>query len=335
MGVNGNYDIRTTSPRRNRRRRLFVGLAVAPAVAALLAACGSEATETADTVAPTTIPVTSVPGTTVPDTATPDTTTPDTTAPGTSVADQIEHPMTADSVIVRVAYEGGFVPPGVNFAQLPILLIAGDGNVYTEGVTTEEFPGPLLRPIQVRQLSEAGIQRLLSLAQEAGLLDTPPDYSGADNVADAPETVVEINAAGGGFVHRAYALGIDADKDSSEARRKLNEFVEKLGSLEEVVGEDELGEESLFEPTEYRFQSLPIAEADVDGLDPEPTIVNWPDAAGVTLRDSTECAVLPAETIGAFFEELKQNTVLHEGDGETASFYQLAAAAVLPGDAGC
>ena len=44
------------------------------------------------------------------------------------------------------------------------------------GVTTLEYPGPLLRPVVRRTLDEAGIQPLLALADEHGLLAEPPEY---------------------------------------------------------------------------------------------------------------------------------------------------------------
>lgn len=320
-----------TSPRPISRRRLLVGLAVAPALAALLVACGSQTTDTADTVAaPTTIPTTVVPDATAP----PTTVAPTTEAP----VEEIAHATSADSIILQLKFEGGFVPPGVNFAQLPTLLIAGDGRVYQEGVTTGEFPGVLVHPVQVRTLTAEGIQTILRLAEEAGLLAEAPDYTGAQNVADAPDTVLTINAGGGEYVHRAYALGIGGpseNEESSPARQALLDFVNEVGDLTAVVGNDAIGEQEIFEPTEFRFQALPFDKAALDTMEPEPLVVNWSDEIPVRLADATECAVVPAATIGEFFGEMKQNTVFLEGDRETESFYQLAVVAVLPGDPGC
>ena len=318
------------------RRSLVLGLVVTPVVAALVAACGDPDQEVADTVAPTTVaPTTDAPTTAAPTTGAP-TTDPATTVPGTGVGAGIEHPTGADDAVIRIQYEGGFVPPGVDFAQLPTLLVAGDGRVYQEGLTTQEFPGPLVRPVTVRPLTDAGLQRLLALAQDAGLLADAPDYAGADNIADAPDTVVTINAAGGTFVHRAYALGLDPEgEEGSQARAVLAEFVEQATDLATTTGPDALGEETFFEPDAYRLRAIAVDEASLEGIEPEPARVSWPDSVGVRLRDAEDCVVVTAGAAGELFAESKQTTVFTDGVGETASLYQLAVVPVLPGDPGC
>ena len=55
---------------------------------------------------------------------------------------------------------------------------------------------------------------LLALADEHGLL-ADVEYTNPTNVADAPDTVVEISADGRTYTHRAYALGINAETDPS------------------------------------------------------------------------------------------------------------------------
>ena len=63
----------------------------------------------------------------------------------------------------------------------------------------------------------------------------------------------------------------------------------------------------------------------------EPTFVDWPSSAGVTLSSATECATVTAEQIGSLFTDAVQTTYFREA-GVT---YQLAVATLLPGDAGC
>ena len=111
--------------------------------------------------------------------------------------------------MLEVSYEGGFVPAGFSFVNTPSLLVSGDGRVFTQGAVPAIFPGPLLPTVLVRTITEDGLQSLLGLVQDAGLLGDIPDYAGGDNVADAPSTVLTINANDGTFVHSAYALGID------------------------------------------------------------------------------------------------------------------------------
>src|SRR4051794_20450974 len=172
------------------------------ALAALaLAACGDDSTN-GD------VPTDSLPVETI----APVETTPPPTVPPTTVPSGIEHPAGADDVIVRIAYEGGFVPVEMTFLNLPALLVSGDGHTFVEGPVADIYPGPLLPNIQTSPVSEAGIQDLLALAEEHGLL-ADVTYTDPTNIADAPDTVVEISANGATFVHRAYALAINDETD--------------------------------------------------------------------------------------------------------------------------
>ena len=137
-----------------------------------LAACGDDGQDAGS--------LDSVPAPTTP------TTVPGTTAPGAS---PIEHPVGADDVVLRIGYEGGFVPVEVMFQNLPTLLVTGDGRLIVVGPVPEIYPGPLLPNLQVRTISEAGVQQLLAMAADHGLL-TQREYDNPTNIADAPDTVV-------------------------------------------------------------------------------------------------------------------------------------------------
>ena len=55
-------------------------------------------------------------------------TTPEPTTPPT-----VPHPTGASDAVLRIAYEGGFVPMEYNFRRLPTLLISGDGRAFVQG----------------------------------------------------------------------------------------------------------------------------------------------------------------------------------------------------------
>lgn len=112
------------------RRTLLVSLIAAPALAAVVAACGDPDHEPAGTV--------------------PDSGPDSTDAPAT-----IAHPTGAADVVIGYGFEGGFVAPGTMFVHLPTVLVSGDGKVYTPGVTTMEYPGPLVAPIAVRTIIQS------------------------------------------------------------------------------------------------------------------------------------------------------------------------------------
>jgi hypothetical protein len=239
------------------------------------------------------------------------------------------HPSGAGDVVLKVSYEGGFVPAGYAFVNTPTLLVSGDGRVFSQGVTTAIYPGPLLPSVMVRSITEAGIQALLAAAQGAGLLAAAPDYSGGDTVADAPSTVVTINADGGNFVHTAYALGIASPE--SPARQNLLDVVTKLSDLSALAGAANLGVDQPFVPATYRLQARAIDPAELTGQDPAPSVVDWPAGAAVALAEATTCARVDAAAVGSLFIDAKQNTYFKQGD----VVYQLAVAGVLPGDPAC
>lgn len=283
------------------RRTLLLGAIALPSLAALLAACGDPEVDQSGS-------------------------TPDTTVPGTG----IEHPTGATDAVIRITYEGGYMPAGFAFVNTPSLIVSGDGKAYTPGVMTMEFPGPLVAPITVRTITEEGVQTLLQLASAAGLLATPPEYPRNDMIADAPDTVVTIEAGGSTYVHRAYALGIDAN-ETDPARKVLADFVTAASDLPGTVGAAALGPEAMLEPMVYRFQAMPTDDADLAGYDPKPTITEWPENTGVDLGAAASCASALADAVGPTFTAADSNTVFAQGEGR----YRLAVAPVLPGDPPC
>lgn len=298
------------------RRRLLAGLVATPVLAALVAACGDATVD----------PVSSDPGTSDPGTSDGSTPTVPTTEPGA-----IAYPTDAQAAVLRIASEGGYVPVEFAFVNQPTLLISGDGRAFTPGAVPAIYPGPLVAPMGVRTISEAGIQTLLGLAREAGLLAPPPDYTVELNIADAPDTVVTITTADGSWEHRAYALTVGDGPEATPARQALADFVRAATDLPTTVGAGELGPESLFEPTEYRVRATATDEGKLGGLDPAPTFVDWPASSGFDLATAAECARVAADQVGSVFADATQLTYFRQG-GAT---YGLAVAPVLPGASSC
>ena len=289
-------------------RRSFLGAAVATPVLAALAACGSDSKQATE---PT--PVPNDGGTVL----------------GSSPSTGVAHPTGARDVVLKLSYEGGFVPAGTAFVNTPALLVSGDGHVYAPAVTPAIFPGPLLPSILVKTITEQGIQRMLNIVSHAGLLATPPDYAGGTGVADAANTVLTINASGGNFVHSAYALG--ADTPESAPRKALLGVVNVITDVAAAVGEANLGEDQPFVATRYRFQARVVDQSELDSQQPPPTIVDWPALTTLPLANATTCAMADAAALGSLLVDAKQNTYFKDG----ASVYQLSAAGVLPGDSEC
>ena len=242
-------------------------------------------------------------------------------------------PSGPQDVVIKITNEGGFVPVGFSFVNLPNLLISGDGRVFTPGAMIEIYPGPLLPAIYERTITDAGIQKVLQLADDAGLLGAPLDYSLPDGIAiaDASDTVVVINVNGKVYEHRANALGFDMPDGSSStpARENLQTFVTIISDIAKVAGSGNVGDEHTFVPDQYRFQALAVDPT--QWTDPSPTIVAWPDSTGAVLAEALECATVPADAVEALFTSANQLTFFEEAEVT----YQLYAVGVLPGDATC
>jgi hypothetical protein len=280
------------------QRRTFLGLlAVTPLIG--LAACGDDSSST-----PTTVPPI------------------DSTLPE---PDGFDHPTGPDDVVVRIGFEGGFGTPEMTYVNVPVVLVSGDGRLFQQGPVIAIYPGPLLPNIQERPISEAGIQQLLALADSAGLLQERT-YERNDLIADAPDTVVTINADGQTFTHRAYALGLEDETD--EARRALAQFVTDAQALVNGPESDVVGPEKAFEPDTYLIRALIAGDwAGAEG-DPEPRVVEWPAEASVSLAGEPECVEVPADEFGGLFAEADQLTWFAE-DGIS---YQVFVKPRLPGD---
>lgn len=290
-----------------RTRSLLGLLAIAPLV--LAAACGDDSS---------TSPATAPPA---------DSTLPEPAGP----SGEYDHATGADDVVLRIGFEGGFVTPEMTFQDLPLVLVTGDGRVFQQGPVPAIYPGPLLPNVQVRTISEAGIQSLLGLADEYGLL-AERTYERPDMIADAADTVVTINANGESFEHRAYALGMDdgpEGTDTDERRLALADFVREVQEYAVGPESDELGPESAFEPDAYLVRTLIAGDwSGDDGI--EPTVVEWPAEVSVRLDGEIECAEIPADEVAELFADANQLTWFAE-DGIS---YQVFVTPQLPGG-GC
>ena len=291
------------------RRNFLTAFIGAPAVAALLAACGDNSTAPADTSG-----------------------TNDTTPAG------IPHPTGADEFVMRISYEGGFVMPSYLFTRVPTLLVSGDGRAFQPGAQTEQYPGPLLPAIMVATVDEVAVQAMLEAARAAGLLAAAPDYSippDAPQVADAPNTVVTINANGTTYTHSAYALGIGGEPtELTPARTALLKFVTAMGDLAAVAGATHVGTESMLTPAKFRIRATP-AQPDLTA-EPAPTVQPWPTTTGVTLASASNCVIADAAKVGELLAAANQLSYFTEPDSSGAEVtYELAAVALLPGDAAC
>jgi hypothetical protein len=182
--------------------------------------------------------------------------------PGSTGATRIAHPTGADEVVLRVAYEGGFVPYEYTLSSVPSWSLFGDRTLIVQGPQIEIYPGPALPNLVAIPISEEGVQAILEAARDAGLMDGDATY-GNDCIADAATTVFTTNAESGTSVVSAYALdvgeppGTCGGKDDQDARAALAEFQAMLGDLQGWLPEGAVGAEGPYDPTEMRVYILP------------------------------------------------------------------------------
>jgi len=80
-------------------------------------------------------------------------------------------PSSGDSatLLLRVTTEGGFIGPSANLAALPQVTVLADGRILTPGAVDTIYPGPLLPPVQVRNVGTTGAAAILAAIRAAGL----------------------------------------------------------------------------------------------------------------------------------------------------------------------
>jgi hypothetical protein len=250
------------------------------------------------------------------------------------VEEGYQHPTGADDVVIQYAEVGGFVPREFAFQQTPNVLISGDGRVFGPGAQIAIYPGPLLPTVQVQSITEQGIQAVLAAADEAGLL-ADVEYEQPTNIADASTAQVTISVNGETYVHEAYALGLaipgGEGAETTPQRQALADFIAELNDLATLAGADELGEQTVFDPSEYGIEALVVDDLSLYGGDGiEPSVVEWPAEAGVRLADASMCTVVPATEVGEALGAANQLTFFQDGDD---TIYQVLAKPILPGTA--
>jgi hypothetical protein len=164
-------------------------------------------------------------------------------------------PSAGHGLILRIDVGGGFLAPQAQLRQVPMFSLYADGRLVIPGPQIEIYPGPALPNLQVRTVSQEGIQAIVAAAQAAGLLGPDRHYD-AIRVADAPTTTFTLVAAGARHIVSVQALGIEpvqgATPEETDARRKLADLQSKLSDLQSWLPAGSLGPEEPFVTDELR-----------------------------------------------------------------------------------
>lgn len=246
---------------------------------------------------------------------------------------EIGHPTGADDLVVRVDLGvGGFLGPAAQFAELPTVVITGDGTMIRPGPQIEIFPGPLLPALESSQLTSEEVDAVLGAAGRDGLLSTPvADYDSArPEVTDIGSTVLRLATRTATIEHRAFALGLEdgsGPPDALAARRRLAEFVSLVSAdISALIGREPVT--ASYAPTRWAFAVTPV-DPDAYG-EPRPTLLRWPDALGTPPAPGT-CVELDGDVVQATFATANQLT-FYDAGGVT---YAPLLRALLPGSSPC
>jgi hypothetical protein len=198
-------------------------------------------------------------------------------------ATALAHPA-GDGLVLRIWTAGGFAAPDYVFGEPPGFTLTGDGRVIEPGVVPAIYPGPALRPLLERRLTEAGVRRLIAEALATGLFDRDRTYRGAARrVMDAPTTTFTLGANGRTVKISVYALGLLGASDpvfSSDevaAQRALLLLTRRLTDLSWLPAAD--WADSTSRP--YDPSALRLLVRNADGEQPDAsgipsTEVAWP-----------------------------------------------------------
>ena len=134
-----------------------------------------------------------------------------------------------DEPLIQIVSEGGFVPVEFALGNGPRYTITGDGRVIYQGAQIAIFPGPLLPPYFVAQLSDDQLAALIAMVEDIGLPDMVDETDDSANqfVADASTERITYWDEDGAHRYSVYALGLDPDTPS-ERNAAFLELIETL-----------------------------------------------------------------------------------------------------------
>jgi hypothetical protein len=254
--------------------------------------------------------------------------------PSAGTGGDVDHPAGSEAVIA-ITQTGGMLPVHMQATMTPVFVLTGDGRAIVQGAQTLEFPGPILPPLQERQLTEEGVQTILGSLEETGLFVGDLELRGMQNVlADASDTVFTVNAGGRTSVVTVYAIGPlppdmppppGVDDAELEAHAVLSLLHDGLLTLDTWLPADAWATDSWvpYEPEAMRLYVRDVTDEPIDDLPGQERA--WPTdddpaAFGEELPafgDGTRCAAVEGEDAALWFTELSnanENTIWTSDD---------------------
>ncbi len=203
--------------------------------------------------------------------------------------------------------------------------------------------------MQLDNLTEASLARVIAAAEEAGLLGQDASFD-ARNIADAPTATFTFAWQGCRHVISAYAL-LESDDTSGldqatvGARAKLETLAQSLMNLDSLAGTGGLQSQGLYEATAMRVvvrESMPAASPSPSDI-VEPSIA-WPlktplasfgDPIGPGNGvGATRCGVVTGADLDTLMPLMSKATAISPWTSGGHTF-GLQARPLLPDETGC
>lgn len=255
-------------------------------------------------------------------------------------------PEDPDKVIFRVSWDGGFVTPEMLLGRLPVIAVYADGRVITLGPVPAIYPGPFMPNLQEQTLSPDALDSLIELAREKGLLkDVRYDFPG---IADAADTVLEINLDGESYRLSAYALAEAVDGGVAPAievppadvagRAAMREFID---ALTQIPADDFVDQSHDYDYEALRLYVTDAVIVDDSELPGEQPPIAWPLGDLATAGEPVENSPVGARCLVVEGDELATLKPLLQGANQLSVFesegelYSLIPRPLYPDESGC
>jgi hypothetical protein len=178
-------------------------------------------------------------------------------------------------LLLKVTSEGGFINPAATLAVLPTVAVYTDGRIMTPGPVDAIYPGPLLAPVDVRDVGPSGAAAILAAIKQVGL--DQPASAGPGIPGDAGTNV--FTAVVDGTATTSRVAGAQPGHPGGPVASGDEERAAALGLLDRLLDPGETwgapaAADSRYMPVGYRVYVAPGAPQ-ADSQVSQPPIA-WP-----------------------------------------------------------
>jgi hypothetical protein len=237
-----------------------------------------------------------------------------------------------DGALFRIDSEGGFAPMEWILGRGPLYTLTTDGRLLSQGVVPAIFPGPLVLPYLVTQLTEGEMGQIRQMIGRMGLADMVDerDDSNSNFVADATTEVITYWDGAGTHRYSVYALGLD------DGRGAKSQATETFAELRNILDSIAFGRETTpYEPEKVRVIVGP-GMSDPEFFD----LRDWPfpesdptDWAGID--DTWSCRSFEGTHLGLFTTATSVTRWKSPTAGGIPAELQLLVRPLHPGEEDC